>query len=275
MSIARHEGGRPTTGGKPRPDRSPGAGGGPRRRGALPAVFARTLATALLAALVAGVPAEAQQGGDPRRGAGQYRLCAACHALLPGLHTTGPSLAGMFERPAGTAPGFPRYSPALRGAGFMWTREALDAWLAEPATMLPGTYMDIPGIPFPEDRADLIAFLEIATAPGGPERVVAEGLLGEEWLKGVAPEPIGEPAPEDTVTALRHCGDSFFITTADGRETPYWEKNVRIKVDSTETGPPPGVPVLRETGRMGDRIYLLFRSLDDMKAWLTEDCAGG
>lgn len=240
-------------------------------RRAIAAGMALFLAAASVAAAM--TPAIARDG-DPRRGADQYRLCAACHALVPGLHTTGPSLAGMFERPAGTAPGFPRYSPALKGAGFMWTREVLDAWLAEPATMLPGTYMDIPGIPFPEDRADLIAFLEIATAPGGAERAVAEGLLNEGWLRGVAPEPIGEPAPEGTVTALRHCGDSFFITTADGREIPFWEKNVRIKVDSTETGPPPGVPVLRETGRMGDRVYLLFRSLDDMKSWLREDCGG-
>ncbi len=265
------------------PPPAPAAGrqGVLRGRGRLRASppLAGALLSALLLALVVG-PARAAgdtpaRAGDPRRGAQQFRLCAACHALAPGVHTTGPSLAGLFERPAGTAAGFNRYSPGLRGAGFEWSDAVLDAWLADPATMIPGTYMDIPGIPYPQDRADLIAFLKRATAPGGPERVVAEGLISETWVRGVAPKPIGTPAPEDRVTGLRHCGDSFFIATADGRETPYWEKNVRIKVDSTETGPPPGVPVLRETGRMGDRVYLLFRSLADMKAWPREDCGGG
>lgn len=248
--------------------------GRPPAGGSAGALGGFVLAVAALAIGAVAAAAGTGTGGDPRRGGDEFRACAACHALVPGLHTTGPSLAGLFERPAGTAPGFPRYSPALRDAGFAWTPVTLDAWLADPAGMLPGTYMDIPGLADAERRADLIAFLEIATAPGGLDRVKAEGLLHESWFRGVAPEPIGEPDPRHRVTGLRHCGDSFFIATADGREVPYWEKNVRIKVDSTETGPPPGVPALRETGRMGDRIYVLFRSLDDLRRWLREDCGG-
>jgi cytochrome c len=211
-------------------------------------------------------------GGDPRRGAEQYRLCAACHALEPGVHTTGPSLAGMFDRPAGTAEGFPRYSAALRGAGFAWDADTLDAWLAEPADMLPGTYMDIPGMPDAQARADLIAFLQLATAPGGVERVVADGLISAAWVRGVAPQPVGDAPPEARVTAMRHCGDSFFIATADGAETAFWEKNVRIKIDSTETGPPEGVPVLIESGRMGDRTYVIFRSVAELRSFIAEKC---
>lgn len=227
---------------------------------------------AALAILAASAQPASAADADPRRGAEQYRLCAACHALEPGVHTTGPSLAGMFDRPAGTADGFARYSPVLRNAGFPWDEGTLDAWLTEPAEMLPGTYMDIPGMPDAQARTDLIAFLRLATAPGGVERVVADGLISAAWVRGVAPQPVGDAPPEVRVTAMRHCGDSFFITTADGAETPYWEKNVRMKIDSTETGPPAGVPVLIESGRMGDRTYVIFRSVADLQGFIAQKC---
>ena len=74
----------------------------------------RLLAAALI--LVAVSSARAQ--GDLNRGAEQFRQCLACHSLEPGLHLTGPSLAGILGRPAGKAPGYKRYSSALRGADF-------------------------------------------------------------------------------------------------------------------------------------------------------------
>ena len=33
--------------------------------------------------------------GDAKRGAQVYRACVACHALEPGLHLSGPSLADL------------------------------------------------------------------------------------------------------------------------------------------------------------------------------------
>lgn len=228
-------------------------------------------ALALAVALAVAVPAGAGDG-DPKRGVDQFRSCAACHTLVPGLHTTGPSLAGFLTRGAGTAEGFQRYSPNLKGAGFEWTAETLDAWLAEPTAMIAGTYMDIPGVWNPEGRADLIAFLEIAGGADGPERAVEMGLIEQSWLRGVAPEPIGEATPAKRVASIRHCGDSYFIATEDGAVRPYWEKNVRLKIDSDVTGPPAGVPVVLGTGQMGDRVYVIFRSVDDLRALVGEGC---
>ncbi|MGH7292912.1 MAG: c-type cytochrome, partial [Myxococcota bacterium] len=54
--------------------------------------------------------------GDTANGARVFAACAACHSLAPGRHRTGPSLAGVLGRKAGTAEGFRRYSPALNGA---------------------------------------------------------------------------------------------------------------------------------------------------------------
>ena len=227
----------------------------------------------LLAVLAASGAAPAQAAeGDPQRGAQAYRACVACHALEPDLHLTGPSLAGFWGRAAGVAESYQRYSPGLQAAGFAWNAAALDGWLADPAAMIPGTYMVFQGIGDAQARADLIAFLEIAGAPGGGEKAVAAGLIPASWVRAMAPQPIGDAPPEARVAAIRHCGDSYFVTTGDGRETPYWEKNVRLKIDSVETGPPPGKPVILAAGMQGDRASIIFASLSDLKTLVEESC---
>jgi cytochrome c len=59
-------------------------------------------------------------------------------------------------------PGFP-YSDAMRASGIVWNRQTLDAFLADPLGTVPGTFMTYAGIQDPQERAQLIAFLEIAT----------------------------------------------------------------------------------------------------------------
>lgn len=223
-------------------------------------------------ALTASVAVAGPNDGDPRKGAELYRACVSCHSLRPGVHLTGPSLAGVIGRTAGTAKGFGRYSPALSEADFEWDETTLAAFLADPQKMFPGTYMTFPGLPDPAARADLVAFLAEATAPGGAEKVVEDGLIPAQFAEGQVPPDLGEPPPEGRVTAMRHCGDSFFITTADGAERPFWEKNVRIKIDSAETGPPAGVPVVIGAGMRGDRVSVIFSNLDELAGFIEEKC---
>jgi cytochrome c len=233
-------------------------------------LFIKITMVAALAA-VSAVSARAAEA-DPKRGAEAFRACVACHALEPGLHVTGPSLAGFWGRTVGTAEGFGRYSSGLREAGFEWNAAALDGWLTDPAAMIPGTYMVFEGIADAQARADLIVFLEIAGTLGGGDRVVAQGLLQATWLRSVAPLPIGDAPPEARVAAVRHCGDGYFVTTEDGREMPYWEKNIRLKIDSVETGPPSGTPVILGAGMRGDRASIVFASLSDLKTLVKEGC---
>ncbi|HEY2112167.1 MAG TPA: cytochrome c family protein, partial [Dongiaceae bacterium] len=40
-----------------------------------------------------------------------------------------------------------------------WTYEALDGFLTAPRTFVPGTKMTFAGLPKPQDRADIIAWL--------------------------------------------------------------------------------------------------------------------
>jgi len=207
------------------------------------------------------------------RGAALYRACVACHALAPGLHLSGPSLGGVWERPAGEAAGFARYSAGLRGAGFAWDAVSLDAWLEDPAAMIEGTSMSFAGLRDAAERADLIAFLERAGRPGGAEALVAEGAIPEGYLRAQAPQPIGDAPDHARVVAMRHCGDGYEIETADGGRSLHWEKNVRLKIDSVETGPPEGVGVILRAGMRGDRFSVIFASLADLTRLVVADCA--
>jgi cytochrome c2 len=112
---------------------------------------------AALLLLTAGAHAD----GDAARGEQRFADCAACHATRPGVNNVGPSLAGVFDRKAGTAADF-RYSPALKRSGITWTAETLDAFLADPQKMVPANRMPYGGMPEAADRADLIAYLQKA-----------------------------------------------------------------------------------------------------------------
>jgi len=100
-------------------------------------------------------------------GAKLFRACAGCHALdAEGRHRSGPHLAGLFGRRAGSVPGY-AYSDALSGADFVWNQETLTALFRDgPDVMVPGSKMPLQRITSPQALDDLVAYLEIITAPG-------------------------------------------------------------------------------------------------------------
>jgi cytochrome c len=75
--------------------------------------------------------------GNPARGQRVYDACAACHSLQPGRNLTGPSLAGLWNRKAGSLASFNRYSSALKSADIVWNDRTLDAWIADPQHVVP------------------------------------------------------------------------------------------------------------------------------------------
>ena len=98
--------------------------------------------------------------GDPVRGRIVFGACRTCHYPDKGAgHQNGPSLWNIFGRQAGTQEGFAYYSEALKNSGLVWTPEYLDAWLANPEGFIRGTSMMSLGVPDPQRRADLIAYL--------------------------------------------------------------------------------------------------------------------
>lgn len=102
--------------------------------------------------------------GDPDAGAKVFRKCQACHSLEAGQNRVGPSLFGIVGSEAGTAEGF-KYSPVMQGSDVVWTPENLDAFLANPREFMSGTRMVFPGLRDPEDRRDVIAYLNAQSAP--------------------------------------------------------------------------------------------------------------
>lgn len=87
-----------------------------------------------------------------------FAVCSSCHAVVPGRNGVGPSLAGVWQRKAGSMGGY-TYSEALKGSGIVWDAQTLDRWLQGPMQMVPGTKMVI-GLPNPEARKAVIEYLE-------------------------------------------------------------------------------------------------------------------
>lgn len=111
-----------------------------------------------LAAFAALASAPAHATGDAAAGAAIFKRCALCHSVEPGKKAAmGPNLSGVLGRKAGT--GDFNYSPAMKGSGMSWTPDKLDAFLLKPAATIKGTRMAFAGLPRPEDRANVIAYL--------------------------------------------------------------------------------------------------------------------
>lgn len=134
------------------------------------ALFALAAALAPLAHAQTDSSAATAVASELRRGKILWLQCSACHDLenrprssaADGtLGKIGPHLNGVFGRKAGSLKGF-TYSDALRKAGISWNAETLDAWLRDPAAVVPGTLMAFPGIPAAADRRALLRYLEDA-----------------------------------------------------------------------------------------------------------------
>jgi cytochrome c len=212
-------------------------------------------------------PADA--AGDPEAGARVFRTCAACHTLEPGAHRTGPSLAGVFGRKAGAAEGFHRYSDALRSADLVWGEDTLNAFLADPQAFLPGNRMTFPGITDAQARADVIAYLQTATAA----RAQAEA--GEEGGMMATPQLMDlrrEVGPNNRITSIRYCGDTYTVEVESDETHQFWEFNLRFKTDSSDKGPEPGHPVLIPASMMGDRAFVIFAAPGEISGFIESKC---
>ncbi len=85
-------------------------------------------------------------------------VCKTCHAFEAGKNMIGPSLWGIQGRNAGTVAGY-SYSAANKGSGIVWSDEKLFQYLEAPQRVVVGTKMSYTGIKDPQQRADLIAYL--------------------------------------------------------------------------------------------------------------------
>lgn len=96
--------------------------------------------------------------GDAAKGKKIFGKCKACHSM-EGKNGVGPHLDGVVDRAVASVDGF-AYSDALKAHGGEWTLEALDHWLTNPKDYIPGNKMSFAGLKKPEDRNDVIAYLQ-------------------------------------------------------------------------------------------------------------------
>ena len=96
---------------------------------------------------------------DAAKGEQVFKKCAACHNADPGgANALGPALFGVMGGPIASKPGFP-YSPALKEVGGSWDWEKMSAWLANPKKFAPNNKMTFAGLGNPEERANVLLFL--------------------------------------------------------------------------------------------------------------------
>lgn len=116
---------------------------------------------ALVVAAAVGCAAVAP-GRIPSAGERAFQKCYACHSLEgPDPATQGPSLKGVVGRAVAAEQGF-AYSPAMRAYAAkqpVWSPEALDAFIADPQTVVPDNDMGFFGVTDAEERRALVVYL--------------------------------------------------------------------------------------------------------------------
>ncbi len=97
---------------------------------------------------------------DAAKGAVVFKKCATCHSIEKGgANKTGPNLWNILNRKHAQAAGF-AYSDGVKAkAAEAYTYANLNNWLENPKSAVPGNKMSFAGIKKPQERADLLAYL--------------------------------------------------------------------------------------------------------------------
>lgn len=180
---------------------------------------------------------------DPGKGERVFNKCKACHVLEDGQNGVGPHLYDLVGRDVGAVDGF-GYSGALSEVADVWTAEELYAFLENPAGYAPGTSMGFSGLGKPEDRVDVIAYIDqadgsddivIEAAAAAPaeeapaeetpaEEASTEGAPVEEAAAEATP---AEEAPAAETAAAETGGESAFAAMVAAADVSEGEKIFR------------------------------------------------
>ena len=116
-----------------------------------------------IAALMLSAICGAWAAGDADAGKALFAQCAACHTIDPGGPVmVGPVLRGVLGKPAATRDAGYAYSDALKNSGLVWDDATLDAWIKNPAGLVPGAKMEFVGLTSKGKRDNLVAYLKEA-----------------------------------------------------------------------------------------------------------------
>lgn len=210
------------------------------------------------------------EDASPMNGQRVFGACAACHSLQADKNMTGPSLAKVWGRKAGSLASFHRYSDALQSSGVVWNDQTLDQWIQDPQHFIPGNNMTFSGIKNAKARADLLAFLKETTQMDNAQSIQRGGMGG--MMGGGQVPNLKTIDPEGRVRSITYCGDTYTVTTDDGKVHKFWERNLRLKTDASVDGPERNAPALVGAGMMGDRADVIFASPSEIGASISQKC---
>ncbi len=89
-----------------------------------------------------------------------FSRCATCHATTKGAaHGLGNNLFGIYGKRAGSMNDY-AYSDAMAASRIVWTSATLDAFIADPRAVMPGTRMSSAKLADPVKRAEIVAYLK-------------------------------------------------------------------------------------------------------------------
>jgi cytochrome c len=128
------------------------------------------------------------------------KVCQSCHDFsAAAANKTGPALAGVVGRAAGSFGGF-GYSEPMKAFGQSWSYDQLNAFLQSPKKLVDGTSMSFAGLPKAEDRIAAIAYLR-SISPSAP------------------PIPAADPARDPAAAAAAGAAATPAAPEADGAAT--------------------------------------------------------
>ncbi len=138
---------------------------------------------------------------DTAKGQASFAKCAACHTITSGgANGVGPNLWASMGKAHGHVAGF-AYSEALKAVPGNWTFEAMDQWLASPRKYAAGTKMTFAGLSDPQERANVIAYLNaqgsnlpLPAAEAAPAAAEGEGNTAAPAEPANATAPAAEAA---------------------------------------------------------------------------------
>jgi cytochrome c len=157
---------------------------------------------------------------DPAAGAQVFNKCMACHnADKGGANQLGPNLWGVLGEPIGQGKGF-AFSDALSKKGGTWNWDNLSQWLTSPRNFAPGTKMTFAGLSNPQDRANVMAFLNTKSdSPQPMPKAPAETKPGADVAANSNPPGTGAnngPQKAETEPAIKASAEGKAPNTTGG-----------------------------------------------------------
>ncbi len=132
---------------------------------------------------------------DIAKGEKTFAKCASCHNIAQGgPNGLGPNLYAVMGEAVAQGRGGFAFSDALKSKGGKWDWLSMSHWLENPAAYAPGTKMGFAGLSDPQERANLIVYLNaqgsnlplppVPEAPAGDAAAAAPAAVVGDAAKG-------------------------------------------------------------------------------------------